>query len=85
MPGLNLTKLEQDFGSTQLNPKPFGVFSGTGTRGSDAFFLPIKVFQVTLAYANKLKTVLSGIILLKFVGKRNEILSICKKDVIGCC
>ena len=48
-------------------------------------FLPIKVFQVTFTYANKLKTVLSGTILLKFVGKRDEILSICKKDVIGCC
>ena len=83
MPGLNLTRLEQDFGSTQPNPKPFEVFSGTGARGSDAFFLPIKVFQVTLTYANKLKTVLIGTILLKFVGKRDEILSICKKDVIG--
>ena len=41
--------------------------------------------RVALAYVNKLKTVLSGTILLKFVGKRNEILSICKKDVIGCC
>ena len=40
-----LTKLEQDFGSTQLNPKPFEVFSGTGARGSDAFFLPIKTFM----------------------------------------
>ena len=45
MPGLNLTRLEQDFGSTQPNPKPFEVFSGTGARGSDAFFLPIKTFM----------------------------------------
>ena len=45
MPGLNLTRLEQDFGSTQLNPKPFEVFPGTGARGSDAFFLPIKTFM----------------------------------------
>ena len=64
MPGLNLTRLEQDFGSTQPNPKPFEVFSGTGARGSDTFFPKI---------------------MLKFVGKRDEILSICKKDVIGCC
>ena len=41
--------------------------------------------QVAYAYVNKLKMVLSGTILLKFVGKRDEILSICKKDVIGCC
>ena len=45
--------------------------------------LELLMNRVALAYVNKLKTVLSGIILLKFVGKRNEILSICKKDVIG--
>ena len=38
--------------------------------------------RVALAYVNKLKTVLCGTILLKFVDKRDKILSICKKDVI---
>ena len=47
--------------------------------------LELLMNRVALAYVNKLKTVLSSIILLKFVGKRDEILSICKKDVIGYC